>query len=238
MWDNHKLLGGVASVLLWVSALLLVWAGVFWLIHSPLFPVKKISIEGRMARVTPVQLRYIAEHELRGTFFTLDIDATRQAFGKLPWVKEAQVRRRWPDQLDITVSEHKALARWGENGLVSTEGQWFDAASDQSLPVLSGPAGSEAEMARALERFTAVLAPTGLTPVRLRMNERRAWRIGLSNGVELELGRSDVDARLARFAQSWTTTLAALPYRIETVDLRYPNGYAVRMPDYKAPPAQ
>lgn len=237
MWDNPRRLGGLASLLIGSSVLMLLAAGVVWLLHSPLFPVKKISIQGQMQRVTPVQLRYIAEHELRGTFFTLDIDATRQAFGKLPWVKEAQVRRRWPDQLDITVTEHKALARWGENGLISSDGSWFDAASDQALPLLFGVSGTEAEMATALVRFQRILAPTTLTPVRLWMNARRAWRIELSNGVLLELGRSDVDARLTRFAQSWTATLSALPYRIETVDLRYPNGYAVRMPDYKAPPA-
>jgi cell division protein FtsQ len=55
--------------------------------------------------------------------------------------------------------------------------------------------------------------------------------------VQVELGRGDVEKRAALFAAHWKGTLATLPYRIESVDMRYPNGFAVRMPDYKAPPA-
>ena len=108
MWDNHRALGFIATCLNWLAVLALLFAGLFYLVHSPLFPVRKINIQGQMARVTPVQLRYIAENELSGTFFTVDIDQTRAAFGKLPWVREAQVRRRWPDQLDIMVHDHQA----------------------------------------------------------------------------------------------------------------------------------
>jgi hypothetical protein len=128
------------------------------------FPVKKIQIQGQMKRVTPEQLRFIAEHELTGTFFTLDIDKTRAAFGKLPWVRDAQVRRRWPDALEIAVEEHVALARWGENGLVDSHGDRFDAASDQQLPVFYGPAGAEKDMTAMLARLRQGLKPTGLAP--------------------------------------------------------------------------
>ncbi|WP_229804512.1 cell division protein FtsQ/DivIB [Paludibacterium paludis] len=190
-----------------------------------------------MKRVTPEQLRFIAEHELSGTFFTLDIDKTRAAFGKLPWVRDAQVRRRWPDTLDIEVDEHVALARWGENGLVSVRGEWFDAASDEALPVLSGPAGSQKEMSLMLEKFREELGVSGLKPATVWLSDRRAWRLGLDNGIRLELGRGEVESRVARFASHWKETLAALPYHIEYVDMRYPNGFAVRMPDYRAPAA-
>lgn len=237
MWDNHRLLGALANFLLGAAGLMLLYSGLFWVLHTPAFPVRNINIQGQMKKVTPVQLRYVAEHELTGTFFLLDINKTRAAFEKLPWVKEAQVRRRWPDQLDISVVEHEALARWGDAGLISTDGKWFDAASDRPLPVFYGPEGSEKDMAEALGRVEQILAPAGLRPVKLWLSERRAWQVELDNGVKLELGRDRMEERLRRFAAHWGSALAALPYRIEYVDLRYPNGFAVRMPDYKAPPA-
>lgn len=229
MWDNHKALRGVANVFLTVAVVVLVYALGFWLTHAQVFPVKKIEIYGQLRRVTPEQLKYIAEHELTGTFFTLDIDKTRAAFGKLPWVKQAQVRRRWPDTLDIEVDEHIALARWHENGLVDADGEWFDAASNQNLPVLMGPAGSEKEMSQMLLRIQHELAATKLTLVRLWLSDRRAWRVELNNGIRLELGRGEVGSRAARFAAHWKGTLAVLPYKIEYVDMRYPNGFAVRL---------
>ncbi|RXZ44459.1 cell division protein FtsQ/DivIB [Crenobacter cavernae] len=237
MWDNHQALRSLANFLLLASLSMLVYAGGVWFVHSPWFPVKKIQIDGALKKVTPEQLKYIAEHELSGTFFTLDIDNTRAAFGKLPWVREAQVRRRWPDTLEIVVAEHEAMARWGENGLISTSGVWFDAASDAPLPVFFGPAGSEQEMSAMLGQLRQALAPSGLKPVVLNLSARRAWRVELDNGVKLELGRSDVLMRTERFAGHWKDTLAGLGYRIDTVDMRYPNGFAARMPDYKAPPA-
>ncbi|QEL57433.1 cell division protein FtsQ/DivIB [Chromobacterium paludis] len=238
MWDNHRLLRSLANLLLGASALMLLYAGGFWLTHAPVFPVKKIRIQGDMNRVTAEQLKFIAEHELSGTFFTLDIDKTRAAFGKLPWVRDAQVRRRWPDALDITVEEHAALARWGENGLVNTRGERFDAASDANLPVFYGPAGAEKDMTAMLTQLRQALQPSGLAPRELWLSSRRAWKVVLDNQLELELGRNDAVARAERFATYWKSELARLPYHIEYVDLRYPNGFAVRMPDYKAPPAK
>ncbi|MDC7713341.1 cell division protein FtsQ/DivIB [Vogesella sp. LYT5W] len=234
MWDNHAVLRALANMLLLAALLMLLYSAGVWLTHSPLFPVKRIAIGGQFVKVTPVQLKYIAKHELSGTFFTLDISKTRAAFEKLPWVREAQVRRTWPDSLQITIAEHVAVARWGENGLISKEGRWFDAASDQPLPVLFGPAGSEKEMVQALHTFGSVLGQARLKVRQLWLSERRAWKMELDNGVMLELGRGPVKERLARFVEYWPRSLANMPYRIEYIDLRYPNGFAVKMPDYKA----
>lgn len=239
MWDNHIALRRLANFLLLVSVSMLLYAVGYWLTHAPVFPVKKIRIGGQMTRVTPEQLKFIAEHELTGTFFTLDIDKTRAAFGKLPWVRDAQVRRDWPDTLQITIDEYVALARWGENGLVDVNGVWFDAASDQSLPVFYGPAGSQKDMAQMLVRLRRDFAVTGLAVVRMYLSDRRAWSVEFDNGVHVELGRGEVEKRALRFASHWKGTLATLPYSVSYVDMRYPNGFAVRMPGYQASqPAQ
>ncbi|TDR76568.1 cell division protein FtsQ/DivIB [Paludibacterium purpuratum] len=235
MWDNHIALRRLANLLLLLSIGMLLYAGGFWLTHAPVFPVKKIRISGQMQRVTPEQLKFIAEHELTGSFFTLDIDRTRAAFSKLPWVREAQVRRTWPDTLEISIDEYVALARWGEDGLVDVNGTWFDAASDQNdLPVFFGPAGAQKDMASLYQRLKQVLAPTELKIVRLYLSDRRAWSVELDNGVHIELGRGDVEQRAQRFASHWQNTVAKLPYSVSYVDMRYPNGFAVRMPGYQA----
>ena len=134
---------------------------------------------------------------MTGTFFTLDIDKTRAAFNKLPWVRDAQVRRTWPDTLEIGVAEYVALARWGENGLVDVSGVWFDAASDQALPVFYGPAGAQKDMAQMLLQLRPDFTGAGLTPVKLFLSDRRAWSVELDNGVHLELGRGDAEKRAA-----------------------------------------
>ncbi len=233
MWDNHRLLRGVANLLLLASILTLLVAGAQWVVRSGLLPIRAVHIRSKLTHVTQEQLRYVAEHELKGSFLTVDITETRAAFEKLPWVRKVSVRRSWPDRLEIDVEEHQAAARWAENGLVNTYGEWFDAAFSQPLPLLAGPKGSEKEMLAAYLAFKQVLQPVGVLPEELKLSARRAWQVKLDNSVVLELGRQDIGLRVGRFAASWRDQLSRLPYKIEYVDLRYPNGFAVRMPDYK-----
>ena len=96
-----------------------------------------------------------------------------------------------------------------------------------------GPKGSEKQLAEGLIKFTEILARADLKPVEFRLEARQAWELVLENGMVLKLGRVDVEPRLQRFVGQWTRHLATLPYRIEYIDLRYPNGFAVKMPDYK-----
>jgi len=155
----------------------------------------------------------------------------------------------------VTLEEHVAFARWGDgwanpdlahNGLVNTFGEPFSAPMDESgaasLPLFAGPAGSEGEVARRYRRFTALLAPLGAIPERVVLSPRYAWQLRLAGGehggLDLELGRDGaepVEQRLARFVAAYPDSLGRLPRRAEQryVDLRYPNGFAMRVAGWK-----
>jgi cell division protein FtsQ len=120
------------------------------------------------------------------------------------------------------------LARWSAGGLVNTRGELFEAASSSELPVLSGPEGSAREVAEQYGQFKTALAPLKLKPASVTMNERRAWQLKLDNGLTLELGRDQAGARLNKFVRVYDATIARMPRQVAYVDLRYPNGFAVR----------
>jgi len=230
MWDKPQILNWLANLLIGMASLLFLYSALLLVVHSPLFPVRQIKVEGSLSHVTREQLQYIVKHELRGTFFTLDLEHTRSAFEKLPWVREVNLRRRWPDRLDVTIEEHVALARWGSIALLNTYGERFDAASNDALPVLEGPDGSEAELAHGYVAFRDQLAPIGRKPMHMWLSARRAWRIELDRGLTVELGRDNADIRLARFIDAYPRTIEAMGDSVQYVDLRYPNGFAVRLP--------
>lgn len=233
MWDNHQLLRRIANVLLIASMGVLLYSVWLWFSHSPYLPIKQIRVEGEFERLSGEQIRFVAENELKGMFFTVDLDSTRQAFEKLPWVRRASVRRQWPDRLEVSLEEHKAIARWSDTHLLSIRGERFEALADDALPRVTAPAGSEKEIAARLVRFADILASAGLKPQALTMAARQAWEIRLQNGILLRLGRVSVEERLQRFAEQWTQTLSTLSQDIDYVDLRYPNGFAVRLHDGK-----
>lgn len=241
MWDKPQLLLWFANLLTALAVLLLFYSLVFLGVHSPLFPVKRIKVDGDLAHVTREQLQYVIKNDLKGTFFTLDLDKTRQAFEKLPWVRQVSVRRRWPDRLEVMIEEQHAIARWGSVGLLNTYGERFDAASNDQLPVLEGPEGTEKLMVDGYGQLKQALLPTGKHPTHVWLSDRRAWRFELDRQVIVEVGRNEVMDRVARFAGAWPGSLAKLgesqPFAY--VDLRYPNGFAVRLPGFKpAPPAK
>jgi hypothetical protein len=73
-------------------------------------------------------------------------------------------------------------------------------------------------------------------PVMVQLTPRRAWQVKLDKGPTIELGREDIEARLARYIALHERTVGVLKRRIEYVDLRYANGFAVRIPGLKGEP--
>ena len=236
-------LNQVARVLTWGALALLAYGVISWVGAQPWFALKSIEVKTPVKHVTEAQIRLVAERQVRGTFFTVDLDEVRGSLEKLPWVREARVERRWPDTLVVSLIEHVPLARWNDDALVSDAGDVFVAADSARLPRLSGPEESSDEVVDAFRRYQASLAPLGLRIEELRLSPRRAWRIRLDNGMQLALGREQTDARLARFVALYPRLFGTHPERAATadvssaiklepttVDLRYPDGFAVRMP--------
>jgi cell division protein FtsQ len=255
--DAHPLCQ-LARVLTWGALGLLTYGGISWVAAQPWFALHTLEVKTPTAHVTEAQIRLVAERRVRGTFFTVDLEQVRGSLEKLPWVREARVERRWPDTLVVSLIEHVPQARWNDNALLSESGEVFVAALNQPLPRLFGPEDSSTDVLGAYHRYQTALAPLGMTISEVRLSPRRAWRIHLENGMQLALGREQSDARLARFVAVYSRLFGAQvtasvssvdsgkangiaptePAAIMTpvtVDLRYPDGFAVRMPPGIAP---
>ncbi|MBC7781086.1 MAG: FtsQ-type POTRA domain-containing protein [Proteobacteria bacterium] len=230
-WDRPAVLNAVANTLYGVATVLGLYALFFLVIHLPVFPVKEVRVLGTLSHVTREQVEATVRRQLTGNFFTVDLPGARRAFERLPWVRRVEVRRVWPDRLHVVLDEHVALARWGDTGLVNTHGEVFSAASDEKLPVFIGPPDSAHEIARQYTVFRDELARVRLVPTQLVLSPRRAWEIRVSSGLVLKLGRDQVNARLATFMSVYEGTVAPVSSRLDYVDLRYPNGFAVRLSD-------
>ncbi|MDO8893282.1 MAG: cell division protein FtsQ/DivIB [Sulfurimicrobium sp.] len=232
MWDKPALMLWLANLLYAVAAILLLYAVLFLVVHLPVFPLREVKVNSELKHVTQEQVQFIVTRALKGNFFTLDLNKTRRTFEKLPWVRNVNVRRRWPDILEVTLEEHQALARWNNMALVNTHGELFQAASDQQLPLFIGPADSVQEVASQYQFFKQHLATTNRQPVQVSLSQRRAWQIKLDDGLVVELGREQVEQRLDKFVKVYDRSLGRLGQMkraVDYVDLRYPNGFAVRL---------
>jgi cell division protein FtsQ len=231
VWDNPRQLNMLAGFLVGLVVLAFTLVALQLALRSPLWPVREVTIEGELKHTLRAEIEAALHQRVSGNFFSVDVDGVRSALERLPWVRRAAVRRVWPDRLEATLEEHVALARWGESALVNTHGERFAGGTKETLPRFSGPRGTENEVARRYVRFSHIVVPLGTRVEEVILTPRLAWQLRLDNGVRLALGR-DADAaevRLERFVQATAKGTARYDY----VDLRYPNGFALRVPDGK-----
>ncbi len=228
MWDDVQALRKLTRTLFGVSLLLLLTGAMGYVLRLPAFALRSVQLDNVPQRVDRMQLETAVRESLRGKFFTVNQDQARQSIEKLPWVRRVSVRRHFPWQLDVTLEEHTALARWNGTALVNSEGEVFFAKDADALPEFSGPDGAAAEMAQRYARFSELLGPLGLDVAQITLSSRHAWQLRLKDGAVLELGREQIEERLERFAAAYPQYLAALKAPAKFVDLRYRNGFAAR----------
>ena len=232
MWDNPRILNLAAGALVGIASLVFAIAGLFLLLRSPLFPVREVEITSPLAHTTKAEIEAAVRARISGNFFAVSPDDVRQALEKLPWVRGASVRRVWPDRLEVAIEEHVAFARWGDDALLNPQGERFFGKSADPLPQLIGPVGSEREVSYRYARFASIVSPLGKLD-RVVLTRRLAWQLHLSGGLDVMLGRDgdQAEARLRKFVSVYDATLGKIPRRHDYVDLRYPNGFALRVPD-------
>lgn len=226
-----------------VGVCLLAAAGLQRLGRVPFFNLTEVKLEGDLQRNNIATLRAHIVPRLEGGYFMLDLQKGREVFESAPWVRQAVVRRVWPNELRVHLEEHRPAAHWQhedrDDQLVNTFGEVFEAnpgdVEDDHLPVLVAPAnpapGLSATMLGMLHTLQQTLAPLGDVE-RLHLTDRGSWRVELDTDAEIMLGRGSAE-EVAERARRFVRTLPELQRHyagpLAYADLRYPEAYAVRL---------
>jgi len=240
VWHDSRLLNALSNALFGATLLAALASAGWWLSQRPYFALRSVSIEAAeghpLRHVSAPLLRAAVTRHVRGNFFAVDLDEVRATFETVPWVRRASVRRVWPDGLVVAIEEHRPLAFWGDGRLVNTFGELFaanlaEAEEDGDLPQFSGPEGSALQVARRYAELREAVAPLGVHPDSVALSPRYAWTMRLDDGTTLLLGRDQgmpIERRVARWVDAYPEVTASLKRRAEVIDLRYPNGFAIR----------
>ena len=194
--------------------------------HATSRPIQRVVFVGDAGRIARADLEAFAQSVRGAASNGPSLAEVREAARRIPWVRDASVRRRFPDAIEVSFETHEPLARWGDGGLVSTRGEVFVADHAAFLPVFKGPAGAAQRMAQTYPAIVKALAPLASAVVEVRVSARGGWQVLLESGLALELGREDIVPRMERFASAWPSLAAQGSMR--HADLRYANGFAMR----------
>jgi cell division protein FtsQ len=248
IWNHAKTMRALSNLLLLLAILITCAWTLFWVSQKPVFTLNHLTVEsldGReLKHVNLPTIKARALDQVKGNFFTIRLDQARQAFETMPWVRKASVRREWPNGIVVAIEEHQALGVWVGSDtpkLMNTYGEVFvanmaEAEDSASLLRFSGPEGSNKEVFRKLQQLNHWFEPWQATVQNLDLSSRYAWRVKLSNGLNIELGREldDRDAKqiqlsVERLLKSWPQVQEKWGQRVDSIDLRYANGYAINI---------
>ena len=244
MPQDIRWMNAASAALAGLALAVVLASGLVKLSRLPFFNINRLQIDGELQRNNLATVRANALSRLSGGFFNQDLFKARDTFEAVPWVRRAVVRRVWPNQLRVTLEEHRPAAYWHhedrDDQLVNTFGEVFDAnlgdVEDEPLPTLSAPAHPTSDQARVmldmLHRLQPLVMPMLTEIDTLRLTDRGSWSLLLESGADVELGRGtpdEVAERLQRFVRTVPELHRQYPAPLVHADLRYPEGYAVKL---------
>lgn len=219
-----------------------------WVSQRPVFALRQVVIEPVAGQTLkhinkPVVKQQVLE-TVQGNFFSVRLEDVKRGFESMPWVRHANVRRVWPNGLIVSIEEQKPFGTWGgaeSHILMNTHGELFagrvsDVGDGISLIDFSGPEDASKEVMRLYERANAWFKPWSAEVKSLTLSDRYAWNVKLSNGMKVEFGRDEENSdktltedRVARLFKYWPQVQEKWANRVDAIDLRYANGFAVHL---------
>jgi len=227
-------MSALSRIVAWTLALALVVLPVVAVVNGWIgaerWPLRTLRLHGDLDLVDQQRVRNaVLPYASRG-YFAVRLADVHAAVAQLPWVASVDVRKRWPDILEVRVVEHRPFAWWGADRLLSAHGRIFQRGRllpPQGLPRLSGPDARVADVVALYNESRDLFLPQSLSIHSLALDARGSWSLVLSDGARIVIGKNEARLRLQRFARVLPQLRAQQQRSMERADLRYTNGFAV-----------
>jgi len=248
LWNHSGRMQKVSRFLLRCFALMMFVGILVWLSQRPIFSLRQVVIEpvaGQTLRhINKPTVKQQVLETVQGNFFSVRLEDVKRGFESMPWVRHANVRRIWPNGLVISIEEQKAFATWDgidSQKLMNDHGEIFsgrvaDVPDGSHLLDFSGPDDSGKEVMSLYQKANAWFKPWNTDVTSLTLSDRYAWQVKLSNGMKLEFGRDEessdktlTEERVSRLFKYWPEVQEKWANRVDAIDLRYANGFAVHL---------
>ena len=248
LWNHPERMQKLSRFLMRSLIVIVVVAALVWLSQRPVFTLRQIQVEPVAGQILLHINKSLVKRQVietvQGNFFSVRLEDVKRGFESMPWVRHANVRRVWPNGLIVSIEEQKPFATWGgesSSTLMNSHGELFagrvsEVMDDKRLLDFSGPDDAGKEVMSLYEKANNWFKPWNTEVVSLALTERYAWHVKLSNGMKVEFGRDEessdknlTEERIARLFKYWPQVQEKWGNRIDAVDLRYVNGFAVHL---------
>ena len=163
------------------------------------FPLKRVIIQeplryGDMREVSEI----IRNHHQRDLLH-MDVTLLADEMQRLDWIAKASVYKRWPDAVEVKLEERVPVVRWGGRAFLDASGEPFSIPDNDKLRELAtihGPDGYEKQVLQYWHDIAPWLGARQLQLQQLSLDQRLVWHAELENGLDVILGRDQLNDRL------------------------------------------
>jgi len=193
-------------------------------------PVRVVEVLGELAPEEAQQVRRRIAESAPMRLLSTDLDALREQVLALSWPRRVSLRRIWPDKLSVFIERETVVARWGVAAYLSdTSAVVHSPEAPGAVPHLQCALASPKEALATYRHLRSIASQEGLSVTALEENGLGEWRLTFANGARAVLGAAFLHDRLHRALKVHRHLAARGLAGVDYLDLRYPNGAAVRM---------
>ena len=189
------------------------------------FDIAAVTISGQSS-LREAEVLAIAGISPKSSLVFLDAADVRRRLMASPFVREASVRKLFPDRLVIEITEREAFALWQKDGrvnVIARDGVVIDEMRDDRFASLPFVVGEEANTR--IGEYLALLGDAGDLREKVRAGmlvAGRRWNLKMSAGMDIKLPETNPAAALQTLARLDRET-HILDKDVLSLDLREPG---------------
>jgi cell division protein FtsQ len=193
--------------------------------------IDRVVINGEFNYLSERDVIDLIDENVQTGFLTLNLPDLNRKIVEQDWIRSSSIRRSWPATLIVNIEEEIPVARWGEQQILNNVGDYIDVINKDSvshLPVIFSQAGDTKEIIKIYQLISELLGPVGLRIDEVESDNAGSWTLTVLSDIKIILGRDQLVEKLQRLQSVWLAELSSQEKNINVIDLRYPNGLAVK----------
>ncbi len=177
-------------------------------------------------------LQQTMDQQKVSSFFTTDLQVLRDIVIGLAWVDQVSVTRDWQQGIVITALPKQAVANFGTERLVDAKGTVFIPVESQDLRKkefanLQGEITQAPVIMQQMQQINDWYAPLDIQVEDIILTGRMTWLIRFDNGLRVIVDNENTAQKLLNLSQLLANQLRSRSDNIQSVDLRYKNGFTI-----------
>lgn len=195
------------------------------------FQISDIRLGQKSLNVNETEIFKIAEKYLKNkSFFNINLDYLKNSIEKVAWVKNAYIRRSYPNEVIIFIEEYTPVAVWNNDSYISENGYIFSANKiEKKLPKISSYSNRNIIIFEYFSLISDGIRKNKLNDkvMLIKENEIRSLTVLLESNIAIKFGSKNIEERIGIFFKAYKTLNTSDLKKIRYIDMRYSNGFSI-----------